>query len=461
MEVPRRASAGPWTGLAAAGLAVAVILAASAFIEVAGSAGSSSTPSVRAIVTNQTGALGQVFHPGAILSGGSNQSVTLLGGIGVYQKPSDFSLPVLSSAAPGSGPLQIVNLTPLANHYFWKGGIYSIVWNGSAWLLTGQAGWGGSNIGSAILLQGARLTNLTPLVGPEFPGGGIWTSGWNGTAWLMGGNSTAGPVLLSLDGGRLTDLSVHLESHDSRNWLQYLGWNGREWLLAGEGILGLLQGAAYIDLFPQAPDAGSGLYSGGWNGSAWLAGGGGGRTSLIEGTVVSAGPPLPHRLDQSVLAIEPVRAGWVIGGKGTASDGSLAAGLAYWNGRPGAPSITDLSSSLPSSFREGEIWGAVPVPGSALPSFYVVGFGSYNSTTGFSLGALAQLTLAPGSSLGLSPPGARQIAGTGERSVPEGGRSAPRDNTARLPGIVHARTSAPGTRRLTPIPIAERERPGK
>lgn len=350
-----------------------------------------------ATVTNETRSLGSTFHPGAILCGGSNGSATFLGGIGVYLKPKDFSLPVLALAEPRADGPDVRNITPLVNSYFWQGGIYSIVWNGSAWLLTGQAGWGGVNTGSAVLIQGTRLTNLTPLLGNFFPGGGIWTAGWNGTAWLLGGNSTAGPVLLSLQGGRVAELTSVVRWHDPHNWFQYMEWNGQEWLLAGDGILGLLRGSVYVDLFPGSPYVGGGVYSGGWNGSAWLVGGGSGAVSVIAGNALYAGPALPLGLEQSILAIQPVGSGWIIAGKGSTPTGGIAPGLAYWNGTSDPGSVRDLSAQLPGSFLGGEIWGAVPLPGTPVPAFYLVGIGSYNFTSGSGVGALAYLVIPLGS----------------------------------------------------------------
>ena len=77
-----------------------------------------------------------------------------------------------------AGPVPMVrNLTPALNEYFWEGGIYGAVWNGTSWLIVGQAGWGGGNYGSAVALHGDTITNLTSRILPEFAGGGVFAVG--------------------------------------------------------------------------------------------------------------------------------------------------------------------------------------------------------------------------------------------------------------------------------------------
>ncbi len=383
-----------WAALVAIGIASVVVIGAITIVLGLGRPGSTSgSGSGLATVTNETAALGPTFHPGAILSGGSNETTTFFGGIGVYLKPEGRSLPVLALARPGGGAPEVSNSTSLINSFFWHGGVYSIVWNGSGWLLTGQAGWGGVDTGTALFIDGSRLTNLTPLIGSMFPRGGVWTAGWNGTAWLMGGNSTGGPVLLSLEGNRVANLTSEVSWHGFPSWFQYMEWNGHEWLLGGNGILGLLRGRAYVDLFPGSPFVGAGVYSGGWNGTTWLVGGGSGDVSCIVGSTLTPGPVLPEGLDQSVLAIQPVGSNWVIAGKGSTPAGGIAPGLASWNGTPGREPATDLSALLPGSFGGGEIWGAVPLPAAPPSAFYLVGIGAYNFTTGYGTGALALLVV--------------------------------------------------------------------
>ncbi|MGI0070494.1 MAG: hypothetical protein ACRECT_00200 [Thermoplasmata archaeon] len=389
-------SDGPQRALVVVVVVVAVALVCAGLVTV--SRRPAPAPSgLLASVANATASLGGAFQPGVILAGGSNSSATLLGGIGVYDKATDFSLPVLTDVRDRAGVPSVENTTALINQYFWEGGIYSIVWNGAEWLLTGQAGWGGGNTGTAILVDGSQVVNLTPMVAADFAGGGIWAAGWNGTSWLLGGNASAGPELVSLSGDRVTNLTGFVSAHASPSWYQYLEWNDNEWLLAGEGILGLLRGTDYFDLFPASPFGGNGVYAAGWNGSAWLVGGGSGHLEVIRGSSLAPGPPLPADLDQSILSVQPLSPGWLIAGKGTSAQGGIAPGLADWNGNAVGAGVTDLGPLLPKSFLGGEVWGAVPVSSPPGLSFYVVGQGAYNFTSGFGLGALAVLTFSDGS----------------------------------------------------------------
>ena len=340
-----------------------------------------------------SGALSTVFHPGVILGAASNETDTLLAGIGVYVVSPEFSLPVLGDLRPGPDGPTVRNLTPLVNPYFFEGGTYALGWNGSQWLVAGQATWGGINYGTLVSLQGGTLTNLTSLILPYFAGGGIFAIGWNGTAWLIGGNSSSSITLVALEGDHVTNLTKLVPDRDPLGWVQLIAWNGAEWLLGGEKVFGTLKGNTYHDLIPASPFGDSGVYAGGWNGTAWVAGGGAGDVVVVRGDEVLPGPVLPASFDQSALLITSYSAGWLIGGKGTASGGGFAPGLVSWDGTPGAAGVTDLSSVVPDSFHGGEIQGGGWVPAFGPAELALVGEGSYDNDSGYGLGAIALLTV--------------------------------------------------------------------
>lgn len=345
-----------------------------------------------------TPSLGTLFHPGVILGTASNGTRSLLAGIGVYNKVTTFDLPVVA-ASVGPGPIGSAweNLTPALNDAFWEGGVYSAAWNGSSWLLGGQAAWGGNDRGAAELLSDGRLTNLTPEIGPIFAGGGIFAVGWNGTAWLLGGNSSSTIALAALEGGRLTNLTSELPGHLASGWVQMTQWNGAEWMITGTGVVATLTGAVFHDLDPSSPFLGNGAYAAAWNGSAWLVGGGdGARLVVVQHDRVAPGPAMPTGFDQVVLFVAPLDGGWAIGGKGTTPAGVVAPEFVTWNGTANG-GVTDDSSLVPSSFgNSGEIQAGAPLaaPVSVGSSeFLLVGDGNYNFSTGYGTGAVALVTV--------------------------------------------------------------------
>src|SRR5467141_2891104 len=95
-------------------------------------------------VHDLTPQLGPTFHPGAIQGFGYNDSLIFLAGISVWDKPAESSQPVLASLDPHQS---VVNLTPSVAREFADGGVFGSVWNGSAWLLSGEVTWGSLNEG--------------------------------------------------------------------------------------------------------------------------------------------------------------------------------------------------------------------------------------------------------------------------------------------------------------------------
>ncbi len=344
------------------------------------------------IVRDATQYLGPVFHPGIMLGAASNGSAILAGGVGVYVRSPEFTLPVLAAITNGSGGVGVTNLTPKVNTEFFDGGVYGLGWNGSSWLVVGQASWGGVNFGSVVAIRNGIVSNLTSRIRPYFEGGGIFALGLNGTSWLLGGNSSAGPALVAFDGSRSVDLASHLVSYDPLGWIQLLAWNGAEWLVGGEGVLGTLAGPTFTNLWLQSPYQGAGVYSAAWTGTAWLIGGGAGLLEFLQGSKLSPGPKLPSTFDQAVLLITPTLGGWLIGGKGSGPQGGIAPELAFWPGPGASAPVTNLSRELPTTFASGEIQGGCHAPIFGSTSILLVGEGSYDSGTGYGLGSMAVLS---------------------------------------------------------------------
>jgi hypothetical protein len=349
-----------------------------------------STPAFPAQVTDESGALGPAFHPGVILSGGSNATTTFLGGIGVYSQVTGFSLPVFAALTLGPSGPTVENETSEVENYFFEGGVYAIGWNGSSWLVGGQRSPEGSDQGALIALDGNSILNLTGRIASYFVGGGVWSVGWNGTTWLIGGNSSAGPTLLAWDGGPLQDLSSQIVGHGSEPWVQMLSWNGKEWLVGGHGVFGLWTGAEYVDLFPSSPFRDGGTFSSAWNGTAWLVGGDGNELVFVRGETLSVATTLPAAFDRLALMIVSANGGWFVAGKGRGAGEAFVPELAFWSGNPSS-SPTDYSSALPPSFDAGDVQGGVSAPEFGADAVLMVGVGAYNATTGHGVGAMAVL----------------------------------------------------------------------
>lgn len=344
-------------------------------------------------ISDLSGALGPSFHPGIVLGASSNATTTMLGGIGVYRVSPELTLPALASLSPSAAPLAATNLTPGINDYFWEGGVYGIGWNGSSWLIAGQAGWGGgtSNYGAAVSWSHGAIVNRTSALGNTFVGGGIFAMGWNGTSWLLGGNNTTGhPTIEAFDGSHSVDLTSRLVVHKvGASWLQLIAWNGDEWLIGGEGVLGILTGTTFVDLYPESPFVGSGVWTAGWNGSAWLVGGGAGHLAVVRGTSISTVPNLSTTFDQAVLFIQEERGGWLVGGKGSGGRDVSLPELLFWpSATPGAP-VVDYSVAIPSAFANGEIQSGAPAPAFGPDCAVVVGEGGYDPHSGRGVGAVA------------------------------------------------------------------------
>jgi len=371
-----------------AAMAVAATILALAFAPAFVSPTTSPLP---AQISDETRALGSVFHPGVMLSGGSNATTTLLGGIGVYSQISGFSLPAFAALSLGPGDPTVVNETSTVESYFFEGGVYAIAWNGSSWLIGGQRSPGGVDHGVLIALRGDTVTNLTGSIANDFAGGGVWSIGWNGTSWLIGGNSSRSATLLSFNKGSFIDLTSRLVGHGPQPWVQMLAWNGNEWMVGGHGVFGLWTNMGYIDLFPTSPFQTGGVYSSAWNGTAWLVGGDGRELVAVQGVTGTMVATLPPGFDRLALMIVSVAHGWFVAGKGQGAGDAFVPEFAFWTGVASSPP-TDYSSALPSSFDGGDIQGGIPAPEFGPGEVLMVGVGSYNAATGHGVGAMALLS---------------------------------------------------------------------
>ena len=356
-------------------------------------AGAPPQPGAPFSISDLTPQLGATFHPGVVLVGGSNGTSSFLGGVGVYHATTDFSLPVLDAVSYGASGVQITNRTGDLGAYFPEGGVYSSVWNGTSWLIAGQATYGTGNQGALISVGPAGVTNISSEIVPYFVGGGIWALGWNGSAWLVGGNSSQGAVLLALDGSRVTNLSSSITVHLPNSWVQLLLWNGHQWLIGGQGLFGTLEGTTFTDLDPGSPFIGTGAFAAVWTGAAWVVGGYAPRLAEVVGGALLATVPLPspaaHLLVTLVL---PLGAVWLVGGRAPGAADAYSPVLFTWDGSSTTGGFTNVSDLLPASFGGGELQGGFPTPPVCPGCYLLIGEGGYHVSTGYGTGAVALLT---------------------------------------------------------------------
>jgi hypothetical protein len=313
-------------------------------------------------LTNATVRIEPTFAEGAPQAFGWNGSAALV--TGVVGDPGANSTPLALLATLGgvSGSGASANLSVQVSTLFAGGDTLGIGWNGTGWIISGEAAWGNLSTGAVVALSHGSWTNLTGLIEPYFFGeGGVWFDVWNGSAWLLGGESSAGAALVSLRGNSVTDLTGLIPNNAPGKWIQSIGWNGSSWLVGGHGVLGAIEGNRYLDLFPGSVFGGGGAFASAWNGSAWLIGGGSpGKLEYLRGTTLSLGPALPAKFSWWVSTIAWDGQGWYIGGKGSSPPLPYDSELFYLDARSGA--LFDLSSALPSSFVGGQVEFGAPAP---------------------------------------------------------------------------------------------------
>ncbi|MCI4325854.1 MAG: hypothetical protein L3K00_08275 [Thermoplasmata archaeon] len=341
---------------------------------------------------NVTGSLGATFARGAPQAFGFNGSTVLVTGVVGDPASSTIPFPLLGAfgGVPASAPPR--NLSTDVAGLFHGGDTLGIGWNGSAWVITGEAAWSSDAGGAAAAWSDGVWTNLTPELRPFFGGaGGIWFDGWNGSSWLFGGQSDSGAALVSLRGSSVQDFSSQIPNNRPDHWIQFLQWNGTAWLVSGQGTLGVLTGSRYLDLEPQSPFGGGGAFAADWNGSRWLVGGGEPAVvAFLDGTRFVPGPRLPATFSWWVSAITWDGRGWYIGGEGSSASSAYDAALVYFDAATGV--VVDLSALLPGAFAGGQIQFAGLAPFEGKSAVLLIGQGGLHPSAtelGPSTGAAA------------------------------------------------------------------------
>jgi hypothetical protein len=306
------------------------------------------------VVENETSEMGVTFQHGAPQAFGYNGTSMLLTGVVGAPVNSTVPFPLLGGFAGVPSPVA-PNLSAEIAPEFPGGDTLGIGWNGTAWLIAGEAAWSGYAGGAAVALSDGHWTNLTEVLSPYFSGaGGIWYVAWNGTSWLLGGASGAGASLVSLRGATVQDLTQLLPARGSNSWIQFLAWNGSAWLIGGYGVFGELAAGHYTDLFPTSVFGRGGMYGADWNGTAWLVGGGiPGSVEYLRGTHLAPGPSLGPSFSSWVSTIVWDGDGWYIGGAGSAPGHAHAPELDYLVAGTGA--LLNLTGVLPGAFSGGQI----------------------------------------------------------------------------------------------------------
>lgn len=362
---------------------------------------------------NSTAVLGGAFRAGGIWGQGANSTGVLLGGTSLYVKATDLNRPALLELLGNRSGSVGVNLTSEFEPYFTDGGIYAATWNGTAWLIGGQADFDGTPGPSLVSWSGAAVANLTPRISSYFvglpapgqsspPDWGIWATEWNGSAWLVAGNGSRGAVLLALEGNLVTDLTPELGPSAARGYITLIDWNSTAWMVGGFQVFGTYSGGRFTDLLPNSSFASSGVFAADWNGTGWLVGGGSPPAlATLRGDRLAPGPALPASFRgawvNSIAALPssawaPSCSGWLVAGLGLVGSGQYTAALALWQPSDPGP-LVDLTAELPSSFLGGEVEDVGWAPSLGPATLVLSGQGSLSLATGASVGALAVLTL--------------------------------------------------------------------
>lgn len=365
----------------------------------------------RITVEDSTPLLGTAFSAGAIWGSGGNNSSVLLGGTRAYVQSTDFNVPALSEVTGSVSQAVGQNLSSLIAPYFVDGGVYSETWNGSAWLLGGQADFNGTPVPALVSWSDGTITNLTGQIASDFvqsapsqpwPDWGVWETDWNGSAWLVAGNGSRGAVLLSIEGDEITDLSPALAPSAQQGYITMLAWNGTGWIVGGYQVLESYADGRFANLLPASPFSGSGAFGADWNGTSWLIGGGSPTAlAVLTGDRLTDGPAMPASFRNAwINDIVDVPSdewasgcsGWMIAGLGLVAPAHYSAALAVWMPTL-APGVVDLTALLPASFAGGEVEDETWAPNLGTGVLLLSGQGHLNLDTGFSTGALATLDL--------------------------------------------------------------------
>ncbi len=346
-------------------------------------------------LVDATSHLGVTFADGAPQAFAFNVSAVLV--TGVVGDPGSSTVPsgLLGTLGGWAGDPVPQNLSDQARPFFHAGDTLGAAWNGSSWIVTGEAAWGRFSTGAAAELTGSSWRNLTPVLGPYFAGtGGIWFDAWNGTGWLFGGASGKTASLVSMHGTATENLSRLVVAHSDPSWIQLLAWNGTSWIVGGQGVFGTLTGDRYVDLFDQTPFSSGGVFAAAWNGHEWLVGGGPpGTVEYLNGDRITPGPNLGTSFNRWLNSIVWDGGGWYLGGSASTPNAVSVPVLEYLSSNSTSP--TDLSPELPASFAGGQIqFGSLaPFLGSGSVLFIGQGGLAFHTTeAGPSHGAAVEVT---------------------------------------------------------------------
>lgn len=345
-------------------------------------------------MTNLTYDLGNIFDPGSIQSFGLNNSSIFISGVSYYNKPADTNLPSLALSESLNNSTAATSMISIANRYFHNGTVFGTAWNGSAWMLTGEAANGNIDGGSAIIIRGSSVTNLTPVIEPYFNEGGAWIDAWNGSGWLIGGNIDKQAALIGLYHGTLINYSKDLGNLASNSWIQLLVWNGSSWLVSGHGVFGFLKGNRFSNLLNKTEFSKSGVYAALYQNNEWIIGGGapaGMQIISSNGTISSV--KLPGYFTNWINGITTLGQYTVIGGETSLGDNTIGPTLYAVSLSEQHPTFINLTSLLPGSFDYGLLQFLSFIQFKGQSGVLIAGQGFYNETSGYSTGALAFLKL--------------------------------------------------------------------
>ncbi len=344
---------------------------------------------------DETSHLGSTFAngaPQAFAFNGSSVFVT-----GVVGDPGSSTVPsgLLGTLGGWAEDPVPQNVTAQVMPFFHAGDTLGVAWNGSSWIVTGEAGWGAFFTGAAAELTGSSWRNLTPVLGPYFAGtGGIWFDAWNGTSWLFGGALGKTASLVSMRGTLMENLSQLVVTHSDPSWIQLLAWNGTSWIIGGQGVFGTLTGDRYVDLFDQTPLTSGGVFAAAWNGHLWLVGGGPpGTVEYLTGDRLSPGPDVAVLFNRWLNSIVWDGAGWYLGGSASTANAVSVPVLEYLPIDSTSP--TDLSAELPASFAGGQVQFGALAPFLGPDSVLFIGQGGlafHLTEAGPSHGAAVEVT---------------------------------------------------------------------
>ena len=330
---------------------------------------------------NLTSLLDGYYDPGAIQTFGANNSSILISGTGLYNKATDFSLPVLEQI--NSLSTIGVNESAIANRYFWQGGVFDTVWNGSSWLISGQITSGNNVSGALIALKAGVVQNFTSEISKYFRDGGAWFDNWNGTGWLVGGNCDNKASLIAFYHGKFFNYTPLLGNVSNGSWIQLLVWNGSSWEISGHGVFGFLKGNRFTNLLDDTIFKNSGVFAADFQAGSWFIGGGPpAGVQKITGSSITATLIPGGDFSRYVNAVVPYAGGFLIGGEGMLKPSNIAPELLYVHSDLSTGSVQNESGFLPLSFQDGQIQYMANVNFRSQIGVLIAGEGSYNETSG-------------------------------------------------------------------------------